>query len=54
MQLPSSIERSYDVWAVREAIDELPPDEREVVRLQHVEQLTQTEVPIISVSRSAR
>ena len=49
VQLPSSIERSYDVWAVREAIDELPPDEREVVRLQHVEQLTQTEVDHLGV-----
>ena len=37
-------ERSFDVWAVREAIEELPPLEREVVRLQHLESLTQAEV----------
>jgi RNA polymerase sigma-70 factor (ECF subfamily) len=44
VQLPAGVDRAYDVWAVREAIDELPPDEREVVRLQHVEELTQSEV----------
>jgi RNA polymerase sigma factor (sigma-70 family) len=37
-------ERAYDVWAVREAVDGLPHDEREVVRLQHVEGLTHVEV----------
>lgn len=37
-------ERAYDVWAVREAIDALPPDEREVVRLQHLDELTQVEI----------
>jgi RNA polymerase sigma factor (sigma-70 family) len=37
-------ERAYDVWAVREAVDGLPTDEREVVRLQHFEGLTHTEV----------
>ena len=44
VELPSGMERSAEVWAVREAIEELPPDEREVVRLQHVEELTQAEV----------
>jgi RNA polymerase sigma-70 factor (ECF subfamily) len=34
----------FDVWAVREAIDELPPLEREVVRLQHLESLTHAEI----------
>ena len=29
---------------MRAAIETLPPDEREVVRLQHLEELTQTEV----------
>ncbi len=38
------IERSYDVWQVRQAVDELPPDERAIVQLQHLEGLTQTEV----------
>jgi RNA polymerase sigma-70 factor (ECF subfamily) len=37
-----SLDRAYDVWAVRAAIDELPRVEREVVRLQHLEGLTHT------------
>ena len=44
VELPANVERAYEVWAVREAIDELPADERDVVRLQHVEELTQAEV----------
>ena len=44
VELPQGIERSFEVWAVREAIDELPPDEREIVRLQHIEELTHAEV----------
>lgn len=31
-----SIERAWAAWRVREAVDRLPADEREVVRLQHV------------------
>jgi RNA polymerase sigma factor (sigma-70 family) len=42
--LPPSAEQAYDVWAVRQAIDGLPDEERQVVRLQHVDGLTQTEV----------
>ncbi len=38
------VERSEEVWAVRQAIDELPPDEREVVRLQHLGELSHTEI----------
>lgn len=38
------IESAVDVWAVRQAIDELPDDERIVVRLQHVEGYTHAEV----------
>jgi RNA polymerase sigma-70 factor (ECF subfamily) len=44
VELPPGIDRAFEVWAVRRAVDELPPDEREVVRLQHLEQLTQVEV----------
>jgi len=44
VDLPEGVERAYDVWAVRQAIDDLPADEREVVRLQHLDELTQTEV----------
>jgi RNA polymerase sigma-70 factor (ECF subfamily) len=42
--LPPGIERADDVWAVREAISELPVEEQEVVRLQHVEELSHTEI----------
>jgi DNA-directed RNA polymerase specialized sigma24 family protein len=33
-----------DAWEVRRAIDALPPDEREVVRLQHLEGRTHIEI----------
>ncbi len=38
------LERSDDVWAVRHAVDQLPEQEREIVRLQHLDGLTQDEV----------
>lgn len=41
---PMAIERTYDAWQVRQALDELPADEREVVQLQHLEGLTHTAV----------
>jgi RNA polymerase sigma-70 factor (ECF subfamily) len=34
----------YDAWEVRQAVDELPPDEQEIVRLQHFEGLTHAEI----------
>jgi len=33
-----------DIWEVREAVEQLPPDEQEIVRLQHYEGLTHTEI----------
>jgi RNA polymerase sigma factor (sigma-70 family) len=58
---PDGVDRIFDVWAVREAIDGLPPLEQEVVRLQHLESLTQAEigarlgVPVNTIkSRSSR
>ena len=42
--LPPEAEQIYDVWEVRRAVDELPDDEREVVRLQHFEGLTHVEI----------
>ena len=44
VELPVGVERSFEVAEVRAAIDALPPDEREIVRLQHLEELTHTEV----------
>ncbi|HZY09110.1 MAG TPA: RNA polymerase sigma factor, partial [Ilumatobacteraceae bacterium] len=59
--LPPSEEAVWETWQVRAAIDELPPEEREVVRLQHLQGHTHTEiaeklgVPLGTVkSRSSR
>jgi RNA polymerase sigma factor (sigma-70 family) len=41
---PQSVEELHGVWEVRRALDELPPDEQEVMRLQHFEGLTHTEI----------
>jgi RNA polymerase sigma-70 factor (ECF subfamily) len=46
VSVAETAERAYDVWAVREAVDALPADEREVVRLQHLEGLTQAEIAV--------
>jgi RNA polymerase sigma factor (sigma-70 family) len=42
--LPDAAETAYEVWEVRRAIEALPPEERDVVRLQHLEGLTHTEI----------
>jgi RNA polymerase sigma factor (sigma-70 family) len=41
---PRSAEAIYDVWAVREAVAELPADEQEVIRLQHMEGFTHSQI----------
>ena len=41
---PPSLERSFAVWEVRQALTELPEDERRVVELQHLEGLTHAEI----------
>lgn len=41
---PPSVEQIYEVWEVRRAVDTLPPDERELVRLQHFSGLSHTEI----------
>ncbi len=41
---PEGTERIHDAWAVREAVDTLPDDERLIVRLQHFEGLTHGEI----------
>jgi RNA polymerase sigma factor (sigma-70 family) len=44
VELPPSVERAYEVWEVRRALAQLPPEDAELVRLQHLEGLTQSEV----------
>jgi RNA polymerase sigma-70 factor (ECF subfamily) len=43
-ELPDGVDRAFEVRTVREAIDELPPLEREIVRLQHLESFTHAEI----------
>lgn len=38
------VETVHEVWEVRRAVDGLPEDEREVVRLQHFEGLTHAQI----------
>jgi len=41
---PESAEAIYDIWEVRQAVEQLPSDEQEVVRLQHFDGLTHVEI----------
>jgi len=41
---PPSIEQLYAVWQVREAIEKLTDQDRELVRLQHFGELTHSEI----------
>jgi RNA polymerase sigma factor (sigma-70 family) len=41
---PPSAEQISDVWEVRQALDSLPAQERELLRLQHYADLTHTEI----------
>ncbi len=41
---PHSAETIYDVWEVRQAVAQLPHDEQEVVRLQHMDGFTHTQI----------
>jgi RNA polymerase sigma-70 factor (ECF subfamily) len=59
--VPLSFERTWEAWEVRSALEKLPADEREVVRLSHLVGMSHREiaerlqVPIGTVkSRSAR
>ena len=61
VDLPPSLEQAWEVWQVRLALDQLPPDERDVVRLSwygglaHPEIAERLGVPIGTVkSRSFR
>ena len=42
--LPPSIERVYDVWEVRRALQQLAPEDATLVRMQHLEGLSQSEI----------
>jgi RNA polymerase sigma-70 factor, ECF subfamily len=59
--LPVSFERTWEKWEVRSALEKLPVEEREVVRLSHLVGMTHQEIagelgiPVGTVkSRSAR
>jgi RNA polymerase sigma factor (sigma-70 family) len=41
---PPSAEAVYDVWEVRQAVAQLPADEQEVVRLQHLDGFTHAQI----------
>ena len=42
--MPIAFERTWEAFEVRAALDQLPSDEREVVRLAHFEGLTHSEI----------
>jgi RNA polymerase sigma factor (sigma-70 family) len=42
--LPPSVEQIETVWSVRMAIDALDPDERQIVKMQHVDGHTHAEI----------
>ena len=44
VMLPPSAEQIETVWSVRTAIDSLDPNEREVIRLQHLQGHTHSEI----------
>ncbi len=44
VSLPPDLDTLDAVWHVRHAIDALPPDEAQVVRLQHLDGMTQAEI----------
>lgn len=41
---PEAAEAVYDIWEVRRAVAELPPEEQDVVRLQHFKGYTHVEI----------
>ena len=44
VDLPPSLDTIWEVFEVRAALDQLPDEEREVMRLSHFEGLTHTEI----------
>lgn len=43
-ETPRGVEGAWEAWQIRCALDALPPEEREVVRLAHYGQLTHSEI----------
>jgi RNA polymerase sigma factor (sigma-70 family) len=41
---PASVESMYETWEVRQAVADLPDDERDIVRLQHFEGMTHGQI----------
>jgi RNA polymerase sigma factor (sigma-70 family) len=41
---PASADTLYETWEVRQAVAELPDDERDIVRLQHFEGMTHAQI----------
>ncbi|MCW2645582.1 MAG: polymerase, sigma-24 subunit, subfamily [Pseudonocardiales bacterium] len=41
---PPSAEQIYDVWEVRQALENLPGQDRELIRMQHFDELTHAEI----------
>jgi RNA polymerase sigma-70 factor (ECF subfamily) len=41
---PPSVEQIYDVWEVRQALEKLPDQDRELIRMQHYGEFTHTEI----------
>jgi RNA polymerase sigma-70 factor (ECF subfamily) len=44
VSLPPSAEQVYEAWQVRQALSELSPDEANLVKLQHMEGLTHSQI----------
>jgi RNA polymerase sigma factor (sigma-70 family) len=44
VEFPPLVHRAYDVWEVRQALAQLPPEEQELVRLQHLEGFSPSQV----------
>jgi RNA polymerase sigma factor (sigma-70 family) len=44
VSLPPDVDKVEAVWHVRRAIDELAPEEAVIVRMQHLDGMTQTEI----------
>jgi RNA polymerase sigma-70 factor (ECF subfamily) len=46
ISLPPSVDQAYDVWQVRQALNELSPEAADLIRLQHMEGLTHSEIAV--------